>query len=339
MVNSITDYGILADDLLASFKAKNGLIIENFLVNELTPEQLEILGKLGSLQLPNYMAEKVNQILASDPNNFVDFIDDLNEIYKISNTYNWKIINYIHNLKETIYTTYKIYSTFEIFSFFTALIMLIILEKKFKLSKRLSTLIISVIKDFIYSIPNLVRFYIYSFLCVSSYWYPVMSCCALYLPPLISENRWIDFYISNTPFVAKSIELCFKHSGIVNTVFSVVCWIVIAVRIPRPRIIRFHICRSFNLSIFQSLLANWYQSLEQGYHKNYEDLHTIEHFASLFLLINMWWLIPSLWQALTVSYPKKEFIRQAVEMNLGRDPFPGFEWWDNYKRKRKRKKK
>jgi hypothetical protein len=175
-------------NLLASLVTKNGLSIDYFFIDELTDEQREVLGKLGSLQLPKNMVEKVNRILASDPDDYLEFIDDLNEIYSISNTYTWKIINYIHNLKETIYTSFKTYSTFEIFIFVVTLIILIILEKNFKIIKVISNLILFLIKKIIKVVPTIPRFCLYSLICSSVYLYPVITVYVTYFPILILDG-------------------------------------------------------------------------------------------------------------------------------------------------------
>ena len=45
-------------------------------------------------------------------------------------------------------------------------------------------------------------------------------------------------------------------------------------------------------------------------------------------VINLFWILPCLFQAITHTYPRSSFIRDAIEIHVGRDNDEDFKWWD-----------
>jgi hypothetical protein len=45
-------------------------------------------------------------------------------------------------------------------------------------------------------------------------------------------------------------------------------------------------------------------------------------------VINLFWILPCIYQAITHTYPRSSFIRDAIEIHLGRDNDEDFKWWD-----------
>ncbi|CAM9096816.1 unnamed protein product [Choristocarpus tenellus] len=103
-------------------------------------------------------------------------------------------------------------------------------------------------------------------------------------------------------------------------------------RVPKDRLIRFNLMFSILLLTFQNIFHEIYSAL-------YLEQNIISRMSepalNMFLLY-MIIFIPYFFRVLTGRYPSNAFIREAIEVHLGRDG-PDFIWWDRHNRKKNNK--
>ena len=85
--------------------------------------------------------------------------------------------------------------------------------------------------------------------------------------------------------------------------------------------------------LFQSLPRQLFELITKSTLHDGLSFNTLQGLVILCLVINLYYLIPGVYQALTLSYPKDTFIREAIEIQIGRDDFNDedgniFKWWD-----------
>jgi hypothetical protein len=299
-----------------------------------TPAQIFTrVEKLRSMQLPPESSEQLNQLIKNNRISYDDFIEQLNQIYEAGNSYNWKITCFFNTLKETILIPLKTYSTFELFIFFIALVLLLLLDKKYQIIRIIFKILIHNLKAIIQAIPKIIYSCLLRFFCVAIYIFPIMNIYVLYMPVLLVKIKTAVYLCPN--FMRIAMQLWQLHPDILMNGFFLVAMFLLGKRLPRPRIFRFHMARSLMISVFQGFLGHNYISLMDSYYKGFETEGSLIDFAIFGIVLNFWWILPSLWQAVTLSYPRNAFIREAVEVILGRDDFDeGFQWWDRKKKKK-----
>ena len=112
--------------------------------------------------------------------------------------------------------------------------------------------------------------------------------------------------------------------------------ILIRYRIPEDRFIRFNIMYGVLLISFQGIFSEIF-----GYYVNSKMFcPTLDDKVEAALTMFIFWLlifIPCFLRALFGVYTNNSFMREAIEVHLGRDG-PDFIWWDRRKDRKKPKK-
>lgn len=272
----------------------------------------------------HYLSDNYSKSLSQE------FVSNLEHIVRESSNYRWTTFSFLHQVKDQVFSPVEVFTWPELLGFFVSLILLLVLESKFKISRW----IFRILKPILRFIPKIFLTIFHRAFAVFVYIYPLLGVYAMYMPILIPYYRDFDFLVPG--FIEKGVTFYLAHPKLLYWYYAV-CYSSLGSRFPRARVVRFHAARSLMITVFQTFLANHYLSLERSFILGCETKETLVSFATLYVFINFWWLLPSLIQAVTLTYPKSKFIREAVEVHVGRDDFdPDFEWWDRKKKKKKK---
>jgi hypothetical protein len=278
---------------------------------KLTAEQ-----KLKHLFLPSSAAKRLKEIIEDDQINIDDFVKELQAIEASVDNLSWKVQTYLHKLSnhladqiQTISFVYLIVAIFLIFG-------LLFFYKKVKSEKKLAPL------------RKAMASIIIRFSAMLAYLPPIICLYSHYMPSVV--KLFPEFFFLMPGFIELLVQVYDNIKHVEYIYFFSVVWIVIGRRWPRNRFIRFHIVKGLLLFTMQHIPFIIYQisfgNLEGGF-----DQIPLTRISLFCLLLNLFWILPGLWEGLTLTYPKYYPLRESIELNLGRDDTDNFKWWDRKK--------
>lgn len=274
--------------------------------------KLEALLQTSDLQMPRAAAKKLQKIMMDDQIQPEEFAKEFEGILKSTQTFSWKVYLYVSNIKSRFFEELTQVSWLQAFGFIVSLSFLYFLYKKFKLEKEAKQL-----SKIGY---NLLERMVASF----GYFFPLLFMYQMYLMPLFRDFPGLLIFYSS--FMQKALKIYNGHPNIISyTYFFLTIYLCTGIRLPRSRFVRFHMIRGVFLFSFQNLP----ESLYNLFYKASIVTNAQQKSAIFFLLVfNAFLVLPGVYQALTHSYPKSYFIREATEDALGRDRNEGFKWWN-----------
>jgi hypothetical protein len=277
-------------------------------------EILKIRAALMSknMQFSHEKAEKLKEILLNDKLSASDFINEFNILIKSSQPKGWKMILLLNHLKEKLTEKIAIISWSKIGFIIITIICIYIIIKKFKLEKQVKKL-------YAFGFNIFERFG-----ALTAYFVPLVSIYTSYIPGLLSSYPYLQFIIPR--FMQTSMDFYMKYPWTLNYgYFFIMMYAVTLFKVPKPRFIRFHLVRGLMLLAFQGIPDSFFKVFQSA------DSLTQDQIVSTTLClfaINLSWILPCLYQAITYTYPRSSFIRDAIEINVGRDKDEGFKWWN-----------
>ena len=271
--------------------------------------------KTQNLRLPGYAVRQLKEILEDPTITPYEFEQQLRGILNSQNALSWKVQLFVYDLPHKIMNNLHRLAWLEISIFLGLILCLYILDRRFQIKKPLKF-----VKDFNLAIIKRT--------CgVFGYYVPLLELYKTYMPFLITESPHYRVFLPD--FIKVSIDYYEKISYGQIIYFFLVVYFCTEFRIPKPRSIRFHFMRGLMLATFQNITSQIFFNVYASYLKsNLVNFHQLATLALMFFILHMSWLVPSMYQALTATYPRSEFIREAVEVLLGRDNDPDFKWWD-----------
>ena len=288
------------------------ILLTNDLNSDIDLLKLQATLITRKMQFSHENAQKLKEILLNDKLSVSDFINEFNNLIKTSQPQNWKMILLLNNLKDRFIDRIAIVSWTKIGVIFFMIIVIFLIIKKFKLEKR--------VRKFYALAFNIFE----RFGALSAYFVPLVSIYTAYIPSLLSSYPYLQFIIPK--FMQISMDFYIKHPWTLNYgYFFVTMYAVTLFKVPKPRFIRFHLVRGLMLLAFQGIPDSLFKIFQSS------DSLTQEQVVSTTLClfaINLSWILPCLYQAITYTYPRSSFIRDAIEINVGRDKDEGFKWWN-----------
>ena len=265
-----------------------------------------------NMQFSHEKAAKLKEILLNDQLSTLDFINEFNDLIQSSQPKGWKMILLLNRLKDKLTEKIAIVSWTKIGFILLIIIIIFFIIKKFKLEKRVKKL---------YALAfNILE----RFGALSAYFVPLVSIYTSYIPGLLSSYPYLHFIIPK--FMQASMDFYMKNPWTLNYgYFFITMYAVTLFKIPKPRFIRFHLVRGLMLLAFQGIPDSLFKVFQSA------DSLTQDQVVSTTLClfaINLSWVLPCLYQAITYTYPRSSFIRDAIEINVGRDKDEGFKWWN-----------
>lgn len=158
---------------------------------------------------------------------------------------------------------------------------------------------------------------------VLAYVIPYLEMINIHIP-LLSDDHPLVLRIFMPYFVADSIDMIQEIPFLSFIYLSVGYAFFIRYKIPKDRLVRYNIMYSIMLVSLQGLISEMFVS--------FTDLVIFDDYlrSQITLMAFFCWLsiyIPCFFRAFLGKYDENKFIREAVEVHLGRDG-PDFIWWD-----------
>ncbi|CAM9357136.1 unnamed protein product [Ectocarpus fasciculatus] len=156
-----------------------------------------------------------------------------------------------------------------------------------------------------------------------AYYVPYLDMISLHIPLLKDENPLV-LRVFLPDFVADSIDLVQQIPFLTFVYISLGYGLFIRYKIPKDRFIRYNVMYSIMLISLQGIINDMFITF-------IETIILDSHIRSTITLVSFFlWLalyIPCFVRSFAGKYDENKFIREAVEVHLGRDG-PDFIWWD-----------
>nr|WAM64061.1 hypothetical protein [Ishige okamurae] len=230
---------------------------------------------------------------------------------------------YLYGLKKILNSFFFRVSWLEIFCFFLFILLGIILDQKFNIKKP---------RKWFLAFNGVV---IQRFFAVLAYYIPYLEVLNTHIPIIEKAHPFlVTLFLPN--FIADSLEV-FQQIPFLHFFYLMIGYgVLIRYKIPKDRFIRFNLMYSILLISFQGIFGEIF-----GYYVNSKLFcPSTEDKAEAGLVMLIFWLlafIPCFLRAILGRYTSNAFMREAVEVHLGRDG-PDFIWWDRRKKDKKPKK-
>jgi hypothetical protein len=271
-----------------------------------------------SLHLPPKAMERIQELLSDEKITSEKLQTELKTVLESTNNFSWKIQLYLTHVANNLFDQLNIFSFRQLSLYIFFGFFILFLYKKFKKTPRIKILEKKA-NSFFTSI--LIRFS-----AMLAYLVPYLSLCLYYTPNLLVPYPSIRFLLPS--FILDGMYL-FQHIKYSGSIYFFTAMIIITrYKLPANRFVRFHLLKGLLFFAIQSLPQAVYTIITR---LDYRDIGQVEALQlSLFLFgLNLYWLLPGLWEGLTLSYPKNPALREAIEVNLGPDEYG--KWWDKDK--------
>jgi hypothetical protein len=262
--------------------------------------------------LPHAAAQKLKEILSDDQIKPEEFINEFNKILTSTENIGWKSFIFLSNVREKFFDQMTKIPWLQFFIILVIFSVLFVLSKNLKL-KRPSQKITGII-------ANILERWVALF----GYFVPLVVIYAQYVKFLLPSYPYLHLIVPEFMDIAMNIYL--RYPNLINFgYFFGVVFLCLKFKLPKPRFIRFHLIRGIMLLACQGIPDQLVSLLIKS-----GDYSTQQHVTTILCLfvINLFWILPCLYQAISHTYPRSGFIRDAVEIHLGRDTDEGFKWWD-----------
>jgi hypothetical protein len=263
-------------------------------------------------KFPHAAAQKLKEILLDDKIQPEEFIAQFNKILGSTESLSWKTYIILNSIKDRFIDKITSVSWSQILIVLILFSLFFFLNKKFKLkkhTKKVSAIISNILERF---------------LALCGYFVPMLVLYSSYMTLLLPTYPYLNLVLPN--FMRTAMGLYLRYPMLINFgYFFAIVFLSIQYRLPKPRFIRFHLVRGIMLLAFQGIPDLIFSLLQSSDSINPQQRLTT---ALCLFAINLFWTLPGMFQAIMHTYPPSSFIRDAVEIHLGRDKEEGFKWWD-----------
>lgn len=268
-----------------------------------------------SLQLPPKAMERIQELLSDEKITAEKLTTELKPILASTNNFSWKIQLYLTNLANNLLDQLPIFSFRQLSLYIFFGFFLLFLYKKIQKTPKIKVLEKKANSFFT---SALIRF-----CAMMAYLIPYISLCLNYSANLVGFYPSFKFFIPS--FIIESMYVYdnIKYSGTIYFFFTV--FLVGQLRFPRNRFVRFHLVKGVMFFVMQNIPSAIYTILTRLDSRPLGGLEARD-ISLFFFITNVFWLLPGVWEGLTLSYPKNRGLREAVEVNLGPDEYG--KWWD-----------
>lgn len=263
-------------------------------------------------KFPHGSAQKLKEILLDDQIKTEEFITQFNKILASTESLSWKSFVYLNNLKNRFIDQLGSISWVQILSILFIFTFFYIINKKFRLNtptKKIATIISNILERIT---------------ALFGYFVPLVVIYSSYVLTLLPTYPYLNLIVPN--FMRTAISLYMRYPIYINFgYFFGIVFLCLQFKLPRPRFVRFHMVRGIMLLAFQGVPDLIFQLLQSSQAITPNQRVTT---ALCLFVINLFWILPCLYQAITHTYPRSSFIRDAIEIHVGRDNDENFKWWD-----------
>lgn len=288
------------------------ILLNNDLNTNIDDLKLKAILMTRNLQFSHENARKLKEIILNDQLSPAQFIKEFNDLLELSQPKGWKLMLLLNNFKVKFLEKISLISWTKIGFVIIFIVLIFYIIRKFKLenqAKKIYALFLNLLERF-------------GALC--AYFVPLVSIYTAYIPGLLSSYPYLHFIVPN--FMQDAMDFYIKHPWVLNYgYFFTTMYVVTLFKLPKPRFIRFHLVRGLMLLAFQGIPDAIFKTFQSADSLTQEQVVTT---TLCLFAINLSWILPCIYQAITYTYPRSSFIREAIEINVGRDKDEGFKWWD-----------
>jgi hypothetical protein len=275
-------------------------------------DYLKMQARLESikLRLPASSSQLLKNLIEDQNITPVEFREKFEQILNSANAWTWKLNLFVYDLFGNIKNfIFQLYWT-EILLFLGFFFFVFLLDKKFNIHK-----------PFVWfkKSNEILLERTFALLC---YLAPYVDICFTYLPKLQQRYPYLGLLL--TDFMRWALQIYQRISYIQLLYFMIAYGLLIRNRIPKSRFIRFNLMSGIIILLIQgNIITPIYYLLES----KAQDPEEIKNFAFIGFFLNLIILLPFMFRAVLGRYPTNAFIRDNIEVHLGRDG-PDFKWWD-----------
>lgn len=269
---------------------------------------LENLKSLN-MKLPVSSSKLLERLIKDDNISPTDFREKFEQIIASTNTWTWKLNLFVYDFFEDLKKfIFQLYWT-EIVIFLIFFFIIFLLDKKFNIHKPF----------FWFKKSNEILFErIFAFL---GFFVPYLDVCDKYLNLLLRRYPYLNLLLTDS--IRSALDI-YSHTGYSAFFYIIILYgVFLRNKWPESRFVRFNWMYGLLIVIFQSNFGQVYYFFLDKIKE--QEGQTSLAFIGFFL--NMIILIPCMFRALLGRYPSNAFIRDNIEIHLGRDG-PDFKWWD-----------
>jgi hypothetical protein len=263
-------------------------------------------------KFPHASAQKLKEILLDDQIQPQEFIAQFNKVIASTESLGWKTFVSLTDIKDRFFDQVSTVSWAQIFIIVSIFICLFALNKKFNLktpTKKVSRITSNILERMV---------------ALFGYFVPLVVIYSSYVITLLPSYPYLNLIVPN--FMRTAIKIYMQYPMYINFgYFFGIVFLCLQFKLPRPRFIRFHMIRGIMLLAFQGVPDLIFQLLQSS---DSITPHQRVTTALCLFVINLFWILPCLYQAITHTYPRSSFIRDAIEIHVGRDDNEDFKWWD-----------
>jgi hypothetical protein len=263
-------------------------------------------------KFPHAAAQKLKEILLDDKIQPEEFKAQFNKILASTESFSWKTFVSLSDIKDRFFDEIARVSWFQI------LILLIVFSLFFFFNKK------NKLKTPTKKLLNIINNIGERFFALCAYFVPLVVIYATYVRALLGSYPYLHLVFPN--FMRIAVNIYVKHPMYYNFgYFFAIVFLCLRFKLPKPRFIRFHMVRGIMLIAFQGIPELIFKLFQ------FSGSLTLNQRISTTLclfVIQLFWILPCLYQAISYTYPRSSFIRDAVEINVGRDNNEDFKWWD-----------
>jgi hypothetical protein len=167
-----------------------------------------------------------------------------------------------------------------------------------------------------------------SLLCTLCYLIPYVECLEINHVEFV-YRQYPYFRLLLSDFVLDTLHI-YQSLPIFGFLYFMLGYaLVVRYKFVKPRIVRFHFCNGLFIMFFQQIAGQGTYPIFQQYviDQNFDDACNL---TCICLIISLAIIFPCMLNGALRKYPSNPFIREAIELHLGRDG-PDFIWWDRRK--------
>ncbi len=274
----------------------------------------------GNLKVSTETARKIRDLILNEEISRKEFLIEFNNAMRDYQPKHWKTLLILKNARSAVSEINMIIPWKKVGIIVVSISLTTFLIRKVKLKKQTKKRIKKIFRKIYTILFNIIE----RLGALVAYSVPLISIYAAYMPGLISTFPYLHFILPDS--MQDAMDFYIKHPRLFNYgYFFITLYAVTVFKIPKPRFIRFHLLRGLMLLAFQGIPDSVFRAFQSA--DSLTQAQVVNTTLSLFA-INLSWLLPCIYQAITYTYPRSSFIRDAVEINIGRDKDEGFKWWD-----------
>jgi hypothetical protein len=262
--------------------------------------------------LPNGASKKLRELLADQTLDAKQFTQELQKIVKRSEGLNWD------RFSSKIQTQVGHFSGLSLIGILLIFSLIFVFRKRL-FSKEIRTKLSPFLQSFINRSIALLAY----FLCIVTFYKNFGGLLKKNFP--LVDGLFPEFVVQGAYFLT-------KYDFFITIGYIIFILKLLQAHFPKLRILRYHLLQGVALVVFERYPSHLIGLIFQPTFGLQRPTALLQNITTLEFVLNSYFILTALYQAVTLSYPKNEFFREAFEIFLGRDDEgpdgTPFKWWN-----------